>query len=138
MLYAISWIIVASLLALWSLAVWALHTVAVWAVSSAGALSGAAAGVETLRLPHWLASWAPPEVAQTITAMLSDLEPLVDSLLHSVPALAGGVSTGLWLLWAVGAALLVLVGVVAHGLTAIWRRKAGGGGLPPSRAVMSS
>lgn len=137
MLYAVTWIIVTSLLALWSLAVWALHAVALWAFSNAGAFSDAAAGVGTLRLPQWLDSWVPPELAQPFTAMLSNLVPLVDSLLHSVPALAGGVSVGLWVLWAVGAALLVLMGVVVHGLTAIWRRKVGGGGLPISRAVMS-
>ncbi len=138
MLYAITWIIVTSLLALWSLTVWALHTVALWVVSNAGAYSGAATGLETLRLPQWLTSWVPPEVAQPFTEMLSDLVPLADSLLQSVPALAGGVSMGLWVLWAIGAALLVLMGVVVHGLTAIWRRKVGGSGLPTSRAVMSS
>jgi hypothetical protein len=127
MLYAITWTIVTALLALWSLAAWALHTVALWAVSNVGAYSVAAAGVETLRLPQWLASWVPPEVAQPFTAMLSALLPMADSLLQSVPALAGGVSMGLWVLWAVGAALLVFMGVVVHGLTAIWRRKVGGG-----------
>ena len=44
MFYAISWFAVLSLLALWSLAAWALHAVAVWTVSNAGALTGAASG----------------------------------------------------------------------------------------------
>jgi len=75
MFYVISWFAVLSLLALWSLAAWALHAVAVWTVSNAGALTGAAsgatAGVAGLRLPDWLAPWVPPEVAQAMTSLLS-------------------------------------------------------------------
>ena len=55
MLYALSWFVILSLLALWSLAAWAIHAVAVWTVANAGALAGAASGVEGLRLPEWLA-----------------------------------------------------------------------------------
>ena len=66
MFYAISWFAVFVLLALWSLAAWALHAVAVWTVSNAGAWSGAASdaasGIGELRLPQWLAPWVPPEV----------------------------------------------------------------------------
>ena len=46
MFYALSWFFVVALLALWSLAAWALHAVAVWTVSNAGVirrLPGAAA-----------------------------------------------------------------------------------------------
>jgi hypothetical protein len=60
MFYLLSWFAVASLLALWSLAAWALHAVAVWSVSNAGALSGAASGVGSIALPDWLAPWVPP------------------------------------------------------------------------------
>ena len=42
MLYALSWFLVLGLLALWSLAAWAMHVVAVWALSNAGALTGVA------------------------------------------------------------------------------------------------
>ena len=35
MSYALSWFVVVLLLALWSLAAWALHTVAVWGLGSA-------------------------------------------------------------------------------------------------------
>jgi hypothetical protein len=55
MFYALSWFVVLSLFALWSLGAWVFHAVAVWAVSNAGALTGAASGVEGLRLPEWLA-----------------------------------------------------------------------------------
>jgi len=67
MLYATSWFVIFSLLALWALAVWAVNAVAVWAVSTAGTLTGAASGVEGLRLPEWLAPWVPPEIVQAMT-----------------------------------------------------------------------
>lgn len=59
MVYVLSWFMVLSLLALWSLVAWALHAAAVWAVSNAGALTGAASGVGNLSLPDWLAPWVP-------------------------------------------------------------------------------
>lgn len=62
MFYALSWFLVAALLALWSLAAWALNAVAVWTLSNAGGLSSAASGVGTIRLPDWLAPWVPPEI----------------------------------------------------------------------------
>ncbi len=43
MFYAINWFLSLALLALWSLACWALHAVTVWVVSSAGALAGGSA-----------------------------------------------------------------------------------------------
>ena len=125
MIYALSWFVVASLLALWSLAAWALHGVAVWTVSNAGALSGAAAGTGAINLPDWLAPWVPPQVAQWASQTLAGLGPVIDSLLQSAPALAGGVTVGTWVLWGVGSMLLVLLGVGLHLLIALWRRHHG-------------
>jgi hypothetical protein len=48
MFCVLSWFAVIALLALWSLAAWALHAVAVWTVSNAGALTGAASGAGTI------------------------------------------------------------------------------------------
>lgn len=45
MFYVLSWFAVVSLLALWSLALWAVRAAAVWSVSGIGALSGATPGV---------------------------------------------------------------------------------------------
>ena len=77
MLYALSWFLIFGLLALWSLAAWAVHAVAVWAVSNAGTLTGAATGAEGFRLPEWLAPWVPPEIVQAVTSLLSGLAPAV-------------------------------------------------------------
>ncbi len=128
MFYAISWFVVFSLLALWSLAAWVLHAAAVWAVSNAGALTGAASGVGGLRLPQWLAPWVPPEIVQVMTSLLSGLVPVVDGLVQAAPALAGGLTVATWVIWGLGSVLLVLLGVGLHLLIALWRRRGGGSG----------
>ncbi len=131
MFYALSWFVVFSLLALWSVTAWALHAVAAWTVSNAGALTGAAAGAGDLRLPDWLAAWAPPEIVQAMTSLLAVLAQAVDGLLQAAPALAGGLSVLAWAIWGFGSVLLVLLGAGLHLLIAMWRRRGGGGGGPP-------
>ena len=135
MLYALSWFVIFSLLALWSLTAWAVNAVAVWAVSSAGTLTGAASRVEDLRLPEWLAPWVPPEIVQAMTSLLSGLTPAVESLLQAAPALAGGLTVASWVIWGLGSALLVLLGAGLHLLVAMWRRGGGGSRPQPTRQV---
>lgn len=130
MIYALSWFLIFTLLAFWSLAAWTLNAVAVWTVSNAGALtgaaSGAASGVGGLRLPEWLAPWVPPEIAQAMTSLLSGLAPVVESLLQAAPTLAGGLTIATWVIWGLGSVLLVLLGAGMHLLIAMWRRRGGG------------
>lgn len=130
MFYALTWFFIASLVALWSLAAWALHAVAVWTVSNAGVLTGAASGASTITLPDWLAPWVPPEVAQWVSQLLAGLGPVVDSLLQAAPALAGGVTVATWVIWGVGSVLLVLLGAGLHLLIALWRRRSSNGSGP--------
>lgn len=127
MIYALSWFAVVSLLALWSVAAWALHALAVWTVSNAGSLSGAASGVGGFALPDWLAPWVPTELVQVITQLAGGLGPLVDSLLQAAPTLAGGVTVAAWVVWGIGSVLLVLLGAGLHPLMAFWRRRGGSG-----------
>ncbi|APW47574.1 hypothetical protein [Rhodoferax antarcticus] len=133
MIYALSWFLIFSLLALWSLAAWAVNAIAVWTVSNAGTLTGAASGVEAISLPEWLPPWVPPEIARAMTSMLSGLAPTFESLLQAAPALAGGLTMATWVLWALGSALLVVLGVGLHLLIAMWRRSGGGSGPQPAR-----
>jgi hypothetical protein len=126
---------VLGLLAIWSLGAWVFHAIAVWAVSNADVLTGAASGVGTLRLPDWLAPWMPPELVQAMTALLSGLAPVVDELLQSVPALADSLSVAIWVIWGLGSALLVLVGVGLHLLVAMWRRRGSGSGRQPRQPM---
>ncbi len=127
MFYAFSWFVVLGLLALWSLGVWVFRAVAVWAVSNAGSLSGAASGVEGLRLPDWLAPWVPPEMVQVVTSLLLGLAPVVEGLFQALPAFAGGLSVATLVVWGIGSVLLVLVGAGLHLLIATGRRRSGGG-----------
>lgn len=114
MFYAISWFCIVALLALWSLATWALHAAAVWMVSNAGALSGLATGTGDLSLPHWLTPWVPPELVQWASQAVAGLVPLIEGLLQVAPAMAGGLGLAAWVIWGIGSVLLLLVGVVIH------------------------
>ena len=138
MLYAVSWFVVFALLALWSLAAWALHAVAIWTVSNAGVLTGVASGASTLNLPGWLGPWVPPEVAQWGSQVLAGLAPFVDSLLQAAPALAGGVTVATWVVWGIGSLLLVLLGAALHLLIALWRRRGGSGSGPRSGSSLAT
>ena len=93
-----------------------------------GWLSGAASGVGSLRLPEWLAPWVPPEIAQALTSLLAGLGSMVESLLQSAPALAGGLGVVTWVGWGIGSGLLVLRGVGLHLLIALVRRHGSGPG----------
>ena len=138
MFYALSWFVVVALLALWSLAAWALNAVAVWTVSNAGALSGAASSAGTIRLPDWLAPWVPPEIAQAVSQMLAGLGPVVESLLQAAPVLAGGVTVAAWVIWGIGSVLLVLLGAGLHLLIALLRRRSSGGSGPSAGSSLAA
>jgi hypothetical protein len=130
--YALVWLLVFGLFALWSLTAWAVHAVAVWAVSNAGAWTGVASGAEGLRLPEGLAPWVPPEFVQAMSSLLSGFAPLVEGLLQTVPALTGVLTLATWVIWGLGSALLVLLGAGLHLLIALWRRRGGGSGPQPA------
>lgn len=124
MFYAIVWFTVAGLLALWSGGLWAVDALAHWSATQAGQVSVGAAGLPALQLPAWLAPWVPPELADGITAALAGLAPWLDGLLGFLPAIAGGVTVLLWVVWAFGALLLLALGVALHLGIAAWRRRA--------------
>ena len=133
MFYALSWFVIFSLLALWSLGAWAVHAITAWTVSNAGVLTGVPSGVEGLRLPEWLAPWVPSEIVQAMTALLSGLAPAVDGLLNAIPALASGLTVATWVIWGLGSVLLFLLGIGLHVVNAMWRRRGGGSGPQPAR-----
>ena len=124
MFHVIGWFVVLSLLALWSLAAWAFHALATWAMTNAGALASGTATLPGLRLPDWLAPWVSPELAQALDALAAGLAPAIQAMIGWAPALAGGLSVAVWVVWAIGAALLVLCGVLLSGLVAVIRRNA--------------
>ena len=123
MFHAINWLVVSGLLALWSFTAWAFHTVAAWTISNTGVLAGTAGAMEGLRLPDWVAPWLPPEVALAFSSTLSAFMPAVEAALNQAPALAGGLSVAVWVIWGIGSLLLVVMGFVVTGLIAAVRRR---------------
>lgn len=126
MLYVLNWSIIVAVLAIWSFTVWALHSLANWTVSNAGSLAGSATNLDPLQLPGWLAPWVPPEITQSLSALLSGLGPVVGNLLQGAPALAEGVTVASWVIWGSGSALLVVLGAGLHFSLAFWRRRGDG------------
>ena len=125
MFYAFNWFLVFGLLALWSLAAWALHSITAWTVSNAGVLTTAGAGAaEGLRMPDWLAAWVPPEFAPALNSMVSTFAPAMEAVLEWAPTLAGGLSVVVWVIWAIGSVLLIFLGFGVTGLIAALRRRA--------------
>jgi hypothetical protein len=110
-------------LALWSVAAWALQAVAAWTVSNAGALAGGSEAIGGLRAPDWFAPWIPPEFALAFTSMLSALGPAIEAVLNQAPALAGGLSVAIWVVWGIGSALIVVLGLACSRLITVLRRR---------------
>ena len=123
MFYALSWFGVFSLLALWSLVAWAFHSITAWTISNAGALTGGAGATEGLRMPDWLAPWMPPELARALDSLAAAVTPAIEAGLAWAPALAGGLSIAVWVIWGIGSVLLFVLGFVATGLIAVLRRR---------------
>lgn len=122
--YALSWFGVFSLLALWSLVAWAFQSITAWTVSNAGVLAGGGAvASEGLRLPDWLAPWMPPELARALDSLATAVTPAIEAGLAWAPALAGGLSIAVWVIWGIGSVLLVVLGLLATGLIAVLRRR---------------
>lgn len=123
MFYVLCWLVVLSLLAMWSLAAWAIHAVAVWTLANAAALAPGSGAMESLQVPPWLAPWIPSELALTLTSMALALKPAVDALLGWAPSLAGGLSVAVWVVWAIGGVVLIVLGGVLSALIAVLRKR---------------
>jgi len=124
MFYALSWFGVLSLLTLWTLAAWAFHAITAWTVSNAGVLAGGGAlASEGLRMPGWLAPWVPPELVLALNSMVSAITPTIEALLGWAPALAGGLSVAVWVVWGIGSVFLIVLGLVVSGLIAVLRSR---------------
>ncbi|MEO3714454.1 hypothetical protein [Roseateles flavus] len=129
MAYALSWFLVACLLAAWSLALWALHGLAVWVLAQLGGPkgpeapeAGGAGGPALPALPDWLEPWMPAQWVEALQSGLALLAPAAQQLLEALPLMTGGVTAVAWLVWGAGSVLLVVLGAVLHGLIALCRR----------------
>lgn len=113
----LSWTVVGVLLALWSALVALGHLLLTALLGGAGHLP-----VGALALPESWTTWLPQGVSESITQALEAAQPLLQSLLGTLPALSGGVTVLAWALWAAGALLLILAGGAAHLGLRRWQR----------------
>ncbi len=118
MFYTITWLLMALLLALWSVAAWVLHALAQWSGTQSGAMAGLPPQLGALPAPDWLSFWLPLGAHESWSAVLTSVNPLFESLLAFAPALLALLVPAIWLVWAIGAVLLVALGI---GLTVLIR-----------------
>lgn len=127
MFHLLIWGLVAGLLALWSLAAWALHATLQWAAAQAGSLDVAVSLPQALSLPPALAAWIPAETWAAAQAWLATAAQHLEALATWLPSLSGGLGAGLAVVvigaWALGVAALLLLGGVGSGLVAWLTRR---------------
>lgn len=121
------WIVVGVLMAVWSATVWLGQLLLTVLLGGAGHLP-----VKDLALPEAWTRWLPQGLSESITQGIEALQPWLQTLLDTMPALAGGVTVLAWITWAVGAALLLLAGVMSHAALRWWQRSQ----VPPVRATL--
>jgi hypothetical protein len=122
MLIVAAWVLVLLLLALWSALVWSGQALLAAMLSHAGSIGSA-----DWSLPEALTVWLPVPVAEWLAGTLETLTPQLQSLAGMLPSLSGGVSFLAWVVWSVGALLLLGIGLAVHVAIALWRKSAQSG-----------
>lgn len=130
MFYALIWLGVFFGVALWSAVMWMFHAAGAWALANTGALAGGSGALQAIRLPAWVEPWIPPELVGAITQTVQGLAPMLEWLLALAPSLAGGFAVAMWVVWAIGAVGLVVLGLIASALVGMLRRSRGSAGRP--------
>jgi hypothetical protein len=138
MFYAITWLLLAVLMALWSGAAWALHALASWSVAQAGGLAGLPGQVVALGVPEWLTFWLPVDAQASWTAILAAIAPFFDYLLAVAPGLVAWAAPLIWVLWAVGGLMLLVLGVAATLMIRAAKRRLSPTIRPPSSTVQTT
>lgn len=118
MYYLASWSIVLLLLGLWSAFMWLATAVIDWSLQTAGGLQAG-----SLVVPAAIQAWLPPEMQEALAALTSSLVGLFDFALSTFPALATAVTVLGWLVWGLGAAFLLALGIAIHVGIWFWRRQ---------------
>ncbi|RYH69815.1 MAG: hypothetical protein EON54_02180 [Alcaligenaceae bacterium] len=118
MFLVLTWLFVAVLLAIWSFGIWVLEATAAWTLSNASDMAAKTTDIAGLPIPPWLTPWMPPEVTQWFASLVGSLPAMVEALDRAVPMLADGLSVMSWMVWAIGCAVLLLIGIGMHALVA--------------------
>ena len=124
MLLAIAWFVVLALLSAWSICVWLLHSIAVWSATGAGSLVVQSKQIGGLALPNWVSVWVPPDLMLALKSSVSTVLPFVESAMGTLPAAAAWLSPLAWMVWGVGALLLMAIGAVIHVAMTMMKKRA--------------
>jgi len=117
MVFLVGWVLVLLLLALWSGLVWSGTALLAALLSQAGAL-----GAGDWSLPPVLSDTLPRWAAEWLAATMENFTPQLQWLAGALPGLAGWVNALGWLVWGVGALLLLVLGVAIHVAVALVRK----------------
>lgn len=117
MAFLVGWIVVLLLLALWSSLVWAVHSFLPSLLAHAGTL-----GAGDWSLPESLRNWLPRALGDWLVSTVETLTPQLQALAGALPSLSGGVTALAWVVWTLGALVLLGLGLAIHVAIALWRK----------------
>ncbi len=117
MAFLVGWVLVLLLLALWSSLVVAIHSVLVGLLAHAGSV-----GTGGWSLPDSLRDWLPTVVADWLVSTVETLTPQLQALIGALPWLSSGVTVLAWVVWVLGAVVLLILGLAIHVGVALWRK----------------
>lgn len=124
MWHVLSWLLVFGCVALWSLLAWAFHGLGAWALTQAGGVANGTGTWDGFKLPDWLAPWVPADYLEAVTATVAAFGPSVQALLGFLPAFEGAWTVAAWVIWGLGVALLVVIGLLLSMVITLMRRGA--------------
>ncbi|MEO6281533.1 hypothetical protein [Roseateles sp.] len=117
MVFLAGWVLVLLLLALWSALVWSGEAMLAALLSHASVL-----GSGDWSLPQSLADLLPAWAAEWLVGTLENFSPQLHALVGALPGLSGWVHALAWVVWSVGAVLLLGTGLAIHVAIALWRK----------------
>lgn len=126
MAFLVGWVLVLLLLALWSGLVMAVQSFLAGLLAHAGH-----AGAGGWSLPESLRDWLPAAVGDWLVSTVETWTPQLQSLVAALPSLSGGVTVLAWVVWALGAVVLLVFGVAVHVGVALWRKSRRSGTATP-------
>ena len=115
---ALIWGLFAVLILGWTGMAWVSVELTQWVLAAIGSgdAAQAAQSVASWPVPGWLSLWVTPELIRLVQAMWVDVMGWVGAILPSMEGLSGLVSVLVWVLWGVGALLLLGLAVLLHWL----------------------
>ncbi len=116
---ALIWSLFFVLILGWTAMAWVSVELTQWVLAAlgTGGASQAAQAVAQSPVPAWLSLWVTPELIRLVQAVGMDIVGWMSALLPSMEGLTGVVSALVWVLWALGAALLLGLALVLHWAT---------------------